>query len=321
MDKKAFFFLLFFLMFLVGCSNDTVDDFAISTNKPSGIPSQEEETPSSSEKIDATYEMSVAFPDGYNYEKLRTDFFDFLIFESWFRPSDMPQEEYELTYEIYRPQRKEGMKDVVNEIWIRCLMGEDDSWYSCYALTNGKWADWTGGYHFEISAPLENNDALVCLGKDTIIIPTVAKPNLIEDKEHQNQKEQIYDLLKDSVKNIYEQLLEEGYSDDLEIELVVSDFSIEKGFMPYSYLLINDEEVFECQFEVGVNKNDVYANYYNAFGVNYTIDWELSWEYATGNVWVFDGNQIKPLDEADKLAMERIKESAVFQYSYSGIEK
>ncbi len=34
-----------------------------------------------------------------------------------------------------------------------------------------------------------------------------------------------------------------------------------------------------------------------------------------------NGNQIKPLDAVDKSAMERIREEAVFQYSYSGIEE
>lgn len=321
MRNKAVFVLLWIILIgsFTSCSNNDADVFLTPTVEPKEIHS----TPFITQEItDTPKTVPMNLPDGYNYEKIRTSFLEYLNFESWFKPNEMSQMEYELTYEIYRPKKKEGMKDIVHRIWIKCRMEDGDRWYGCNALTNGKLANWTEEYHFYYSPIARDNDEeLVCLGKNTLTIPAVTKPEFVENEEQQRQKAGIFNILEDGVRDVYEQLIEGGYSDDLKIEFVVSDFSIEKGFMPYSYLLINDKEVFACQFEVGIHEGNVYAGYFTAFGVNYTVDWELSLQYSAGSVWVFDGNQIKPLDEVDKLAMERIKEAAIFQYSYSGTEE
>lgn len=312
-------FWMILISSFTGCSNDTVDAFLTPTTEPKELPGEPFITQGITDMPEA---VPMNLPDGYHYEKIKRGFLEYLNFESWFKPNEMPQIEHELTYELYRPEKKEGMKDIVHHIWIKCRTEDGDRWYKCNALTNGKLAGWTEEYHFYYSPTAQDNDGeLVYLGKDTLTIPTVTKPEFVENEEQQHRKTEIFNILENGIReDVYEQLIEGGYREDLKIEFVVSDFSIEKGFMPYSYLLINDKEVFACQFEVGIYEGNVYAGYLTAFGVNYTIDWELSWQYSSGSVWVFDGNQIKPLDAADKSAMERIKEAAVFQYSYSGTE-
>ena len=298
-----------------GCSKDEMKTFVTHTAEPNGPDSNPCVT---QEVVDMSGKELMNLPDGYNYEKIKTSFLEYINYYAWYNPSEWPQDGYELTYEIYRPKKKEGMKDIVHCIWIKCRMDDGDRWYECYALTNGKLANWTEKYHFYYTTvSRDTGENSIYLGKDTVTIPSVKKPDFIENEEKQHQKAEVSSILEAGVKDVYELLKDERYGEDLKIELVVSDFSIDKGLMPYSYLLINGNEVFECQFDVGIYKNKVYASYYNAFEVNYTIDWELSNRYSSGSVKVFDGNQIKPLDSMDKLTMERIRESAVFQYSYS----
>lgn len=325
----------------------------------------------------------IDLPEGYDYEKIKAGFLEYLNYEAWFHPAEMPQEEHELTYEIVRPPKKEGMKDNVKYIWIDCL--EEDGCcrrYMCVPQTYQKRGIWYEEYHFseqklyqreEASGIPEETGAFVCLGKDTVIVPAVTKPEFTESEEQKKEKEEIFDALKEEMKWLYGELLHSreslvsryngllayelkvngsdealklepeelfdrlyaygyskdlrlefdelfagSYDEDLKLELVVSDFSTDKGYMPYSYLIINEEKVFECRFEVGTNaKNRGYADYFDAFRVNYRIVQSLSTPGSCGSVKVFDGNQIKPLDSIDAeaaMALERIKEAAVFQY-------
>lgn len=274
---------------------------------------------------DKNEEMADCFeevlPDGYNYEKIRTSFLEYINYYAWYNPSEWPQEGCEFTCEIYRPQKKENMKDIVHCIWMKCSMEDSVRWYECYALTNGKLANWIEEYNFYYTTiARDTGENSIYLGKDTISLPAVTKPEYVEDEEQNRNKGEIFEDLKNDVRVVYEKLREGGYDKDLSIELYVSDFSGRSDVRPYSCLLINDEEGFICQFKTGRKGNKGYAEYDEAFKVNYSVDVELSQQYSSGSVIVFDGNQIKTLDEIDKLSMERIKESAVFQYRYSGEE-
>lgn len=325
----------------------------------------------------------IDLPEGYDYEKIKAGFLEYLNYEAWFHPAEMPQEEHEITYEILCPPKKEGVKEIADCLWIDCLT-EDGSCrrYVCVPQAYQKRGIWYEEYHFseqklyqreETSGTPDETGTFVCLGKDTVTVPAVTKPEFLENEEQKKEKEEIFDALKEEIKWLYDELLhsreslvsryngllayelqENGsddalklepeelfdrlyeygygedlrlefdelfassYDEDLKLELIVSEFSTDKGCMPYSYLIINDEMVFECSFEVGMNaKNRGYANYSDAFQVNYRIVQSLSTPGSSGSVKVFDGNQLKPLDSIDTetaMTLERIKEASVFRY-------
>lgn len=329
----------------------------------------------------------IDLPEGYDYEKMKAGFLEYLNYEAWFHPDEMPQEEHEITYEILCPSQKEGRRAIADCLWFDCLV-EDGSCrrYVCVPQTCQKRGIWYEEYHFTAQKPYqrtkapgapEEAEAFVGLGKDTVTVPAVTKPEFLENEEQEKEKEEIFDALKEEMKWLYDELfhsreslvsgyngllayeLQEngfdgdlklepdelfarlyayGYSEelrlefdelyansyggDVKLELIVSDFSTDKGCMPYSYLIINDEKVFVCSFDAGTNaKNKGYANYFDAFQVNYRVVQSLSTPDSCGSVKVFDGNQLKPLDSIDAetaMTLERIKEASVFQYSYCG---
>lgn len=331
--------------------------------------------------------IEINLPEGYDYERMKAGFFEYLNYEAWFNPGEMPQEEHGITYEILCLPQKEGLKEPTDCLWLDCLT-EDGSCrrYVCVPQTYQKRGIWYEEYYFsaqelyqrtEALEPSEDTGAFVCLGKDTDTVPAVTKPGFIENEEQKKEKEEIFDALKEELMWIYEELLHSreslvsrynellayelqangsdedlklepeelfdrlcaygysedlrlefdelfasSYDEDLKLELVVSDFSTDKGCMPYSYLIVNEEKVFECRFEVGTNaKNRGYANYFDAFQVNYRVVQSLSTPGSCGSIKVFDGNQMKLIDSIDTetaMMLERIKEAAVFQYSYCG---
>lgn len=377
-------FVIVFCFFGISCSTEVLQEEGKVTETESGVQSgkeDEKEPPEQPEPF--PYNM----PEGYDYEKIKSGFLEYLNFEAWFNPDEMPQEEHELNYEIVCSPERRGGRAVVDRIWIDCLVNDDYyRRYVCVPQTYQKRGIWYEEYHFkaqklykrtEVSELTEETGTLVCLGKDTVKVPAVTKPEFIENEEQKKEKEEIFDALKEELRILYGELLNSrenlvslysgllayelhvngcaedltpepdelfarlraygydeelksefdelfanGYDEKLKLELIVSDFSTDKGFMPYSYLIINDEKVFECRFEVGTNsKNRGYAQYFDAFQVNYRVVQSLSIPDSCGSVKVFDGNQMKSLASIDaKTAMllERIKKAAVFQYSYCG---
>lgn len=343
--RGSFLFVIAFCFFGISCGTLVPQEEKV-TETESGVQSDKEDEKEPSEQL--PYNM----PESYDYEKIKSGFLEYLNFEAWFNPDEMPQEEYELTYEIVCLPERRGEREVIDCIWIDCLIGDGYyRRYACVPQTYQKRGIWYEDYHFkaqklykraEVSELTEETGTLVCLGKDTVKVPAVTKPEFIENEEQKKEKEEIFDALKEEVRILYgelfarlraygydeelklefDELFANSYDEDLKLELIVSDFSTDKGFMPYSYLVINDEKVFECRFEVGTNsKNRGYAQYFDAFQVNYRVVQSLSTPDSCGSVKVFDGNQLKSLASIDgKTAMflERIKEVAVFQYSYCG---
>lgn len=304
--KKEFILICCLVVGIMnGCANE-VEEKMVSSSQEETLTREKEEA--------LTFEL----PEGYHYEKIKIGFLEYLNYEAWFHPSEQPQTEHEIIYEIYRPEKKEGMQDVVNRIWMKCSTEQGDRWYSCDALTNGKWRNQAEEYRFDMKKPLDTDGALVCLGTDKALVPTVMKPSFMEDETEKKLKEEIFEDLKEDLKLVYEELLAAGEEKELKLQLFVADFSVSKGFMPYACLLVNEDEVFLCQFEVGSDKGKGYADYWQAFQTNYSVDWERSMQYATGSVEVFDGNQIFELAAVDRAKLEHIKEAAVFQYCYTG---
>lgn len=373
-------FIIVFCFFGISCGTLVPQEEKVIETE-SGVQSDKEDEKEPSEQL--PYNM----PESYDYEKIKSGFLEYLNFEAWFNPDEMPQEEYELTYEIVCLPERRGEREVIDCIWIDCLIGDGYyRRYACVPQTYQKRGIWYEDYHFkaqklykraEVSELTEETGTLVCLGKDTVKVPAVTKPEFIENEEQKKEKEEIFDALKEEVRILYgelfnsrenlvslysgllayelqangfaeeltlepdelfarlraygydeelklefDELFANSYDEALKLELIVSNFSTDKGFMPYSYLVINDEKVFECRFEVGTNsKNRGYAQYFDAFQVNYRVVQSLSTPDSCGSVKVFDGNQLKSLASIDgKTAMllERIKEAAVFQYSYCG---
>lgn len=93
--RKAFFLICCLIVGIMnGCANEVEEKM---------VSSSQEET-LTREKENLTFEL----PEGYHYEKIKIGFLEYLNYEAWFHPSEQPQTEHEIMYEIYRPEKKEG---------------------------------------------------------------------------------------------------------------------------------------------------------------------------------------------------------------------
>ena len=117
--------------------------------------------------------------------------------------------------------------------------------------------------------------------------------------------------LTNELSSIYSELKRNGYRENLKIEVIVSEYDLEKNKYPYAYLIINDSEVFETSFEelanTSIEKHSLFEMFfYGNYIKDYTID------YTDGWADVFDGHGIKPLASVDAEQLERFKASAVY---------
>lgn len=309
--KKTFVnvLLLSFLLGVVSCGTNVPQESQV--DRITG--NQEAEVTKGAEvsntpEPDAAVLPAVNMPEGFSYEKVKEAFLEYLNFKAWCNPSEMPQEAYECTFEVYRKAKAEGIKDIASTIGFRCLTANGVKWYSCTPVKGNSpfdWTKWTGEFVFGESS--YQQEVLQYLGKDTISVPAVTKP------EFTGEKETVLEELKRQAVYIYHNYLEElgrfrKNGEALKIELIVSDFSSAKGLKPYVYLIINDKDIFEEQ----IHLPDEFAR--DFFYGNYNRDpYHPYWEYEE-----FLGQALYSPDWIDRDRLERIKEIAVLDYVYEG---
>lgn len=315
--KKVFVtvLVLLFMLGIVSCGTNTEQETLTdrNTGNQDGQVTIEAEVsltpvPELSQEPDAAGLSALNLPAGYSYEKVKEAFLEYLNFKAWCNPSEMPQEAYECTFEVYRKAKKEGMKDIAGTIGLKCLTANGVKWYRCTSVKGGSPFDqtkWTGEVVFGEGS--YQQEGLQYLGKDTISVPVVVKPELTGEKETVSEE------LKRQAVYIYHNYLEElerfrKNGETLKIELIVSDFSSAKGLKPYVYLIINDKDVFEEQ----INFPNTFAH--DFFYSNYNRDpYHPYWEYEE-----FLGQALTSFDRIDHNRLERIKEIAVLDYIYMG---
>lgn len=268
----------------------------------------------------------ISMPPGFEYEKVKDAFLEYLNFEAWCNPSEMPQSAYACTYEVYQENR-EGMKITSNWIWFRCLTVGGVKGYRCMPVKGDKknWLDvtkWTGAFYFDNYDKQSLSFDVQYLGTETISIPAVIKPQFADEEG----KEEILEKLKSDAKDIYYRYLEKleqfiKNTESVKIELIISDFSPIQQIKPYVYLIINDETVFKKR----IRYEAVYGRYGEKTG--YRVDLEEAFFKSNYNQdddnshWAFGeftGAALHFLDTIDQNQLERIKEIAVLDYIYEG---
>ncbi len=163
---------------------------------------------------------------------------------------------------------------------------EVDDWTDVIAInTNGK-----------VTIGITKDGRVLMVGD----VPETAKPS------HGNSLD-----LTNEISYIYSELKQNGYRENLKIEVVVSEYDLEKNIYPYAYLIINDSEVFETSFEeLAETSKELNSLSEMFFYGNYTKDYTI--DYTDGWADVFDGHGIKPLASVDAEQLERVKACAVY---------
>lgn len=306
--KKIFVnvLLLSFILGVVSCGTNVPQETTDAITRKQGISLTP--APDLSQEPDAALLPAVNMPEGFSYEKVKEAFLEYLNFKAWCNPSEMPQEAYECTFEVYRKAKAEGIKDIGSTIGFCCLTANGVKWYTCTPVKGNSpfdWTKWTG--EFVCAEGTYQQEVLQYLGKDTISVPAVTKP------EFTGEKETVLEELKRQAVYIYHNCLEElerfqKNGEALKIELLVSDFSSAKGLKPYVYLIINDKDIFEEQIRLP----DEFVR--DFFYSNYNQDpYHPYWEYEE-----FLGQALSSFDRIDRDRLERIKEIAVLDYVYEG---
>ena len=271
--------------------------------------------PSAEPETSAAVSLAASMPPGYEYEKVKEAFLEYLNFKAWCNPSEMPQTAYECTYEVYREPKKEGLKDISNKIGFRCLTADGMKWYTCTPVTGSApldWTKWTGEFYFSESpfALSSQMSDIQYLGKDTILVPAVTKPEFAPE-----EKETALEELKRQTARIYQDLKTDEkfkrlYWEDFKLKIIVSDFSMVKKLNPYIYVIINDKIVFEINLYT--HQLNEFARVF--FAYNHNEDpYSPYWEFEE-----FHGHALHSLEDIDQNRFERIKEIAVLDYVYEG---
>lgn len=233
-------------------------------------------------------EVVQSIPEYYNYNELRTLLLEHLNHQAWLYPSEYPQESYTCEYELYRMTSDTTLQ----RVFIKAVIGEKEYWFDFQqdVIDNPESTVRIVAREPEVERYIENG-FIAWIGNDKIYVPAVKQP--------------VYETNADftgDISEIYAELKQNGYGDNLRLEVIISACAMEKKLFPYVYLIINDSEVYETTF------TDEYSLFRTFYDENNYIDYSMN--YGTGNPWAFDGHKIKPLDSVDAEQFERVKACA-----------
>ncbi len=246
-------------------------------------------------------EIVKNLPERYNYEEIKSVFLEYLNHQAWLYPSQYPQESYTCTYELYS-----SAKDVNTKyVYLKTVIKDTEYWVEFkpekyYVATS---PTRIVAQRTDIMRERLENGEIVSIGSDKVYVPATKKPAYGNPVDLTNE-----------ISSIYSDLKRNGYRDNLKIEVIVSEHDLEKNLYPYTYLIINDSEVFETSF--GELEGNLYSFSMMFFYGNYSKDYTI--DYTDGWMDVFDGHGIKPLDAIDKMQFERVKACAVIHQIYTG---
>ncbi|MBQ8548244.1 MAG: hypothetical protein IJ427_07055, partial [Lachnospiraceae bacterium] len=245
-------------------------------------------------------EVVKELPERYNYEELKSVLLEYLNHQAWLYPSQYPQESYTCAYELYCNTNNTKTKSV----YLKTVIKGTEYWYR-----------FEPEYYYVPTSPtriviqrtdimqesLENGN-IASIGYDEIYVPAVTKPSYGKPVD---------DFTEQNISNIFSDLKRSGYRNDLKLEVIISEYDMEKGLFPYAYLIINDSEVFETTFgKMQGNNIDLYPLNQMFYYGNYTRDYTI--EYGDGWPEVYDGHGFKPLDTMDTEQLKRVKACAVY---------
>lgn len=242
-------------------------------------------------------ELVKMLPPRYSYGEVRTVLLEYLNHQAWLYPSAYPQESYTCEYELYCSAKENNAK----RLYIKTVINETEYWFL-----------FEPEYYYVPESPIrillqrteymrENieSGSIVSMGTDDIYVPAVTKPSY---------GKAVDEFSESNVSGIYASLKQNGYRDNLKLEVIISEHDMDKNLYPYVYLIINDTEVYETVF--GNHQGDFLPLNQMFYYANYSLDDTV--EYGDGWPMVFDGHSIKPLSSVDKEQFERVKACAVF---------
>ncbi len=246
----------------------------------------------------AVPELVKKLPERYNYEEIKMVFLEYMNHQAWLYPGEYPQESYTCSYELYRSETDAKTKYV----YLKTVINDTEHWVS---FEPDKYNVPTSPVRVVIQKSdymrerLENGE-IVSIGSDKLYIPAPTKPAYGNPVD-----------LTNDISSIYSDLKQNGYRDNLRLEVIVSEYDLEKNLYPYVYLIINDSQVFETSFgELEGNSIGLFPLSRMFYYGNYTKDYTI--EYGDGWPEVFDGHGIKPLDSVDTKQLERVKACASY---------
>ncbi|MBQ8548528.1 MAG: hypothetical protein IJ427_08515, partial [Lachnospiraceae bacterium] len=249
-------------------------------------------------------EVVKELPERYNYEEIKSVFLEYLNHQAWLYPSQYPQESYTCAYELYRSKTDAKTKYV----YLKTVINDTEHWVS---FEPDKYYVPTSPVRVVIQRTdsmrerLENGE-IVSIGSDKLYIPAPTKPTYGNPVD-----------LTNDISSIYFDLKQNGYRDNLRLEVIVSEYDLEKNLYPYVYLIINDSQVFETSFgELEGNSIGLVPLSRMFYYGNYTKDYTI--EYGDGWPEVFDGHGIKSLDSVDTKQLERVKACASYHQMVKG---
>jgi len=248
----------------------------------------------------AVPELMKSLPERYNYEEMKTVFLEYLNHQAWLYPEKYPQESYTCSYELYcntndTKTKYVSLKTVINgtEYWYQF---KPEEYYIPASPTR------IILQRTDIKQESLENGNIVSIGTDEILVPAVTKPSYGKP---------MADYVVQNITNVFSDLKTNGYGDNLRLEVIISEYDMEKGLFPYAYLIVNDSEVFETTFgHMQGNDIELYPLYQMYYYGNYTRDYTI--EYGDGWPEVYDGHGFKPLDTIDAEQLARVKECAVY---------
>ncbi len=248
----------------------------------------------------AVPELVKALPERYNYEEIKSLLLEYLNHQAWLYPSKYPQESYTCSYELYCNTNDTKTKYV----YLKTVIKETEYWYQ---FKPEEYYDPASPNRIvlqrtDIKQESLENGNIASIGSDEIYVPAVTKPSYGKPVD---------DFTEQNIANIFSDLKRNGYRNDLKLEVIISEYDMEKGLFPYAYLIINDSKVFETTFgKMQGNNIDLYPLYQMYYYGNYARDYTI--EYGDGWPEVYDGHGFKPLDTMDTEQLNRIKACAVY---------
>lgn len=313
MKPKQIFFIFTVIMLLVcsGCAHSTSQgkeiEPPVGSLEPTGKVEQElavtpEPTPSPLPSPEPTNAPEAGVWEKYTWDEVRTAFLEYLNFQAWCNPSEYPQEAYEITCDLYQKKVKEGIKDTWTYLVIAIVQNSAKQELKYYTVG----ADTKSGEKIirfledEYEAGFEF-DWCTKIGTEKIEVPAVTKPEHFPGDTLSERELLLKVLMFDTEHYIAGLLAENGYSEDLKIELIVSDFCIRRRMYPYVYLIINEEEIFGSRVYV-----PSYAEPYFLYFFEDANMTEGHISYTGENI-----KKLQEIDDAEKKRMENIMEIKV----------